>query len=185
MVRKEARILIGHATTNWLGLMKVLCKNKAPQIKRQVASVSKKAKEPSDQNNNNFLSGPQHPPNVNYSLTVPQHPPKEKYSQRVMVKQQQDKRLTSQPHSCRRRHCRVKPVHREVDGQMDHQSVKSHLFQADSSVMRMQSGQSVQSCSSHMPSQSEVLSEQNNHYCSSHSRTTTPSQSEILGFLPK
>ena len=36
------------ATVTWLGLVKVLCPNKVPKIKRQVSSVSKKAKEPSD-----------------------------------------------------------------------------------------------------------------------------------------
>ena len=35
------------------------------------------------------------------------------------------------------------------------------------------------------PSKSEIKSLSNNHYCSSTSRTSTPSQSEILGFLPK
>ena len=58
VTREEARILISHATATWLGLVKVLCPNKVPRIQRQVASVSKKAKEPSDSNNNNFLSGP-------------------------------------------------------------------------------------------------------------------------------
>ena len=43
VTREEARILISHATATWLGLMKVLCANKVPRIKRQVASVSKKA----------------------------------------------------------------------------------------------------------------------------------------------
>ena len=33
------RILISHAASNWLGLVKVLCDNKAPRIKRQVASI--------------------------------------------------------------------------------------------------------------------------------------------------
>ena len=37
------RILISHAASYWLGLVKVLCDNKAPQIKRQVASVDKKS----------------------------------------------------------------------------------------------------------------------------------------------
>ena len=32
--REEARILISHATATWLGLLKLLCKNKAPKIKR-------------------------------------------------------------------------------------------------------------------------------------------------------
>ena len=46
VTREEARILISHATVTWLGLVKVLCPNKAPRIKRQVASVSRKATEP-------------------------------------------------------------------------------------------------------------------------------------------
>ena len=58
VTREEARILISHATATWLGLVKVLCPNKAPRIKRQVASVSKKATEPSESNNSNSLSGP-------------------------------------------------------------------------------------------------------------------------------
>ena len=42
VTREEARILISHATATWLGLVKVLCPNKAPRIKRQVAYVSKR-----------------------------------------------------------------------------------------------------------------------------------------------
>ena len=37
------RILISHAASYWLGLIKVLCDNKAPRIKRQVASIDKKS----------------------------------------------------------------------------------------------------------------------------------------------
>ena len=37
------RILISHAAAYWLGLVKVLCVNKAPRIKRQVASIDKKS----------------------------------------------------------------------------------------------------------------------------------------------
>ena len=70
VTREEARILISHATATWLGLVKVLCPNKAPRIKRQVASVSKKAKEPSESNNSNSLSGPEHPPKAKYTGTV-------------------------------------------------------------------------------------------------------------------
>ena len=66
VTREEARILISHATVTWMGLVKVLCPNKAPRIKRQVASVSKKAKEPSESNNSNSLSGSEHPPKVKY-----------------------------------------------------------------------------------------------------------------------
>ena len=90
VTREEARILISHATATWLGLMKVLCPNKVPRIKRQVASVSKKASEPSDSNNSNSLSGPEHPPKVKYfsnnKITTPQHPPKAKYTGTVTYK---------------------------------------------------------------------------------------------------
>ena len=37
------RILISHAASYWSGLVKVLCDNKAPRIKRQVASIDKKS----------------------------------------------------------------------------------------------------------------------------------------------
>ena len=37
------RILISNAASYWLGLVKVLCDNKAPRIKRQVASIDKKS----------------------------------------------------------------------------------------------------------------------------------------------
>ena len=37
------RILISHAAAYWLGLVKVLCVNKAPRIKRQEASIDKKS----------------------------------------------------------------------------------------------------------------------------------------------
>ena len=143
--------------------MKVLCPNKAPKIKRQVASVSKKVKEPSDQDNKNFISGLQHPPKVKYTILTPQHPPKVKYTQTVMVKQPQDERPTLKQFSQGRKCCRDKPVHREADGQLDHQPVKSHLFQVDSREATSLGGrQSVPSC-----------------------QVSTPSKSEILGFLPK
>ena len=37
------RILISHAASYWLGLVRVLCDNKALRIKRQVASIDKKS----------------------------------------------------------------------------------------------------------------------------------------------
>ena len=86
VTKEEARILISHATATWLGLVKVLCPNKAPKIKRQVESVSKKAKEPPDSSNNNLLSGLQHLPKVKYTISTPPHPTKVKYSGMVMVK---------------------------------------------------------------------------------------------------
>ena len=101
VTREEARILISHVTATWLGLVKVLCPNKVPRIKRQVASVSKKAREPSDSSNSNSLSGPEHPPKVKYfynnDIPTPQHPPKVKYTGTVMVNEQQHERPTSKP----------------------------------------------------------------------------------------
>ena len=119
VTREEARILISHATATWLGLMKVLCPNKVPRIKRQVASVSKKASEPSDSNNSHSPSGPEHPPKAKYSsnnkIMTPQHPPKVKYTGTVMVKEQQHELPTSKPCSHGRRHCRGRPAHREEE----------------------------------------------------------------------
>ena len=37
------RILISHVASYWLGLVKVLCDNKATRVKRQVASIDKKS----------------------------------------------------------------------------------------------------------------------------------------------
>ena len=50
VVREKARILISHATATWLGLVKIICKNKASKIKRQAASISKKTAKPWDSN---------------------------------------------------------------------------------------------------------------------------------------
>ena len=190
VTREEARILISHATATWLGLMKVLCPNKVPRIKRQVASVSKKATEPSESNNSNSLSGPEHPPKVKYfsnnKITTPQHPPKVKYTGTVTVKEQQYELPTSKPRSHRRRHCRGKPAHREEEDQVDNRPVKFQSSQTnDDGAMSLGGRQSVLPCRISTPSQSEIKSVSNNHYCSSTSRTATPSQSEISGFLPK
>ena len=190
VTREEARILISHATATWLGLVTVLCPNKAPRIKRQVASVSKKAREPSDSNNNNFLSGPEHPPKVKYfynnDITTPQHPPKVKYSGMVMVKEQQSERPTSKPCSHGREHCRGKPAHREEEGQVANRSVEFQSFQVDTKEATGMGGrQSMLPHCISTPFQSEIKCVSNNRYCSSNPRTSTPSQSEISGFLPK
>ena len=190
VTREEARILISHATATWLGLVKVLCPNKVPRIKRQVASVSKKASEPSDSNNSNSLSGPEHPPKEKYfsnnKITTPQHPPKVKYTGTVTVKEQQYELPTSKPHSHGRRHNRGRLAHREEEDQVANGSVKFQSFQVNNGGATSMGGrQSVLPRWISTPSQSEIKSVSNNHYCSSTSRTTTSSQSEISGFLPK
>ena len=128
VTREEARILISHATATWLGVVKVLCPNKAPRIKRQVASVSKKAREPLDSSNSNSLSGPEHHLKVKYlynnDITTPQHPPKVKYTGTVMVNEQQYERPTSRPRSHGRKCLRGKPAHREEEGEVANRSVE-------------------------------------------------------------
>ena len=190
VTREEARILISHATATWLGLVKVLCPNKVPRIKRQVASVSKKAREPLDSSNSNSLSGPEHPPKVKYfynnKITTPPHPPKVKYTGMVTVNEQQHEMPTSKPHSHGRRHRRGRPAHREEEGQVANGSVEFQSFQVDTKGAKSMGGrQSVVPRRISTPSQSEIKSVSNNCYCSSTSRTSTPSQSEISGFLPK
>ena len=189
VTREEARILICHATATWLGLVKVLCPNKATRIKRQVASVSKKAREPLDSSNSNPLSGPEHPPKVKYfhnnKITTPPHPPKVKYTGTVTVNEQQHEMPTSKPCSHGRRCRRGRPAHREEEGQVANGSVEFQSFQVDTKgAMSMGGRQSVLPCWISTPSQSEIKSVSNNHYCSSTSRTSTPFQSEISGVLP-
>ena len=190
VTREEARILISHATATWLGLVKVLCPNKAPRIKRQVGSVSKKAKEPSESNNSIFFLGPEHPPKVKYfsnnKITTPQHPPKVKYTGTVTVKEQQYELPTSKPCSHRRRRRRGKPAHREEEDQVDNRPVKFQTTQTNNGRATSLGGkQSVLPRQISTPSQNEIKSVSNNRYCSSTSRTATSSQSEISGFLPK
>ena len=190
VTREEARILISHATVTWLGLVKVLCPNKVPRIKRQVASVSKKANEPSESNNSNSLSGPEHPPKVKYfynnKITTPQHPPKVKYTSTVMVKEQQYELPTSKPCSHRRRCCKGRPAHREKEDQVDNRPEKFQPHQTNNRRATSSAGrQTVLPHQISTPSQSEIKSVSNNRYCSSTSRTATSSQSEIPGFLPK
>ena len=168
--------------------MKVLCPNKAPRIKRQVASVSKKAREPSDSSNSNSLSRPEHPPKVKYfynnNITTPPHPPKVKYT--GTVNKQQHKIPNSKPCSHGRKCRRGKPAHREEEGQVANRSVEFQSFQVDTKGATSMGGrQSVLPRRISTPSQSEIKSVSNNRYCSSTSRTSTPSQSEISGFLPK
>ena len=173
VTREEARILISHATATWLGLVKVLCPNKVPRIKRQVASVSKKATEPPIASNSNSLSGSQ-------------HPPKAKSTGTVTVKVQQYELPTSKPRSHKRKRRRGKPAHREEEDQVDNRSGKFQTSQTNNGKATGPGGrQSVLPCRISTSSQSEIKSVSNNRYCSSTSRITTPSQSENSGFLPK
>ena len=93
---------------------------------------------------------------------------------------------TSKPHSHGRRRRRGRPAHREEEGQVANGSVEFQSFQVDTKGATSMGGrQSVLPRWISTPSQSEMKSVSNNRYCSSTSRTSTPSQSEISGFLPK
>ena len=131
------------------------------RIKRQVASVSKKAREPSDSSNSNSLSGPEHPPKVKYSynnkIMTPPHPPKVKYTGAVMVNEQQHEMPTSKPCSHGRRHHRGRPAHREEEGQVANGSVEFQSFQVDTKGATSMGGrQSVLPHQISTPSQSEI-----------------------------
>ena len=103
-----------------------------------------------------------------------------------MVKEQQYELPTSKPCSHGRRCCRGRPAHREEEDQVANGSVKFQSFQINNGRATSMGGrQSVLPCRISTPSQSEIKSVSNNRYCSSTSRTTTSSQSEISGFLPK
>ena len=85
-----------------------------------------------------------------------------------------------------RRRCRGRPAHREEEDQMANGSVEFQSFQVNNSRATSMGGrQSMLPRWITTPSQSEIKSVSNNHYCSSTSRTTTSSQIEISGFLPK
>ena len=173
VTREEARILISHATATWLGLVKVLCPNKAPKIKRQVASVSKKANEPPIASNSNSLSGSQ-------------HPPKAKSTGTVTVKVQQYELPTSKPRSHKRKRRRGKPAHKEEEDQVENRSGKFQTSQTNNGKATGLGGrQSMLPCRNTTSSQSEIKSVSNNRSCSSTSRITTSSQSEKSGLLPK
>ena len=183
--REDARILISHATASWLGLVEVKCKNKAPKVKRQVATVTRKC---SKTNPESCLSDPAHPPKDDISR--PEHPPKVKYTahnnKTVMVKLQEDRLLTSTQHSHGRKHCKGKPLNKEGESHHETQQVKPQITESNSdTVMGGESRPSMSHCKTSTPSQSEIFSANNRVYLKSHCRTTTPSQSEISGKMPK
>ena len=103
-----------------------------------------------------------------------------------MVNEQQHEMPTSKPCSHGRRHCRGRPAHREEEGQLANGSVEFKSFQVDTKgAMSIGGRQSMLPHRISTPSQSEIKLVSNNRYYSSTSRTSTLSQSEISGFLPK
>ena len=122
----------------------------------------------------------------NNKITTPPNPPKVKYTGTVMVNELQHKMPTSKQCSHGRRHHRGRPAHREEEGQVANGSAEFQSFQVDTKGATSMGGrQSMLPCQISTPSQSEIKSVSNNRYCSSTSRTSTPSQSKISGFLSK
>ena len=172
--REDARILISHATASWLGLVEVKCKNKAPKVKRQVATVIRKN---SDNNEKSCLSGSAHPPKVNIQYTTPNN---------KTVKEQEGKSPSSTPHSHGRKQHRGKPLNREGESHQDLQQVKPQVTEPTSDTVL--GGGSRPASLPHKtdtPSQSEIFSYNNRLYCKSYCRTNTPSQSEKSRNVPK
>ena len=193
--REDARILISHATAFWLGLVEVKCKNKAPKVKRQVATVTKKQ---SDTNPRSCLSDPEHPPKVKYteksgniSLSKPEHPPKVKYTthnnKTVTVNLQVDRSPTPIQRSRGRKRRKGKPLTREEDSQQETQHTQPQVTGPSSdAVLGGGNRPTTTGGKTETPSQSEIYRSHNNRvYCKSHCRTSTPSQSEISGKTPK
>ena len=119
--REDARIPISHATATWLGLVKVLCTNKAPKCKRQVASVTRKNEQPI-KNNSDFRT------------TTPSQ--REIFSERTNTPSQREifssdgrtvKTATSpssKSHGCERKRRRGTKLHRSEEGLEEHPSVQ-------------------------------------------------------------
>ena len=183
--REDARILISHATATWLGLVEVKCKNKAPKVTRQVATVTRKSIK---DNPNDCLSDPAHPPKDDSSR--PEHPPKVKYTthnnKTVTVNLQEHRLPSSTPCSRGRKHRKGKPLNSEGESHPETQHAKAQVTETDSdTALGGGSRPSVTSGKTQTPSQSEIFSPNNRVYLKSHCRTSTPSQSEISGKLPK
>ena len=183
--REDARILISHATGYWLGLVEVKCHNKAPKVKRQVASVTKKTEKT---NPESCLSGPEHPPKEN--ITTPAHPPKVKYTahnnKMVTVNLQEDKLPTSTQRSRGRKRRRGKLLNREVESHPETKHTKPQVPVPNGDTVlggRRRSSMSYDKTST--PSQSEIFLHNIHGYCKSHFRTNTPSQSDFSGNTPK
>ena len=125
--REDARILISHATASWLDLVRVLCTNKAPKCKRQVASVTKKLKEPPGNNSHFRTSTPFQREIFSERITTPSQ--SEIYhgtahNNKIDTKKStRAEEATSTSHSIGRKQRRRKKTRREVDRSVEHSAV--------------------------------------------------------------
>ena len=174
--REDAWILISHATASWLGLVKVLCTNKAPRCKRQVASVTKKLKEP-PRNNSYFRTSTPSQSEI-FSQTAHNNKTTTEKSTRA-------EEATSTSHGNGRKQRRCKKLHREVDRSIEHSAVEQQDPPTNSLPSReVQSEPPVSLAGLPHPPKVKYTASHNNHF-EAHFRTSTPSQSEIFSKTPK
>ena len=189
--REDARILISHATASWLGLVKVLCTKKAPKCKRQVASVTKKLKEP-PRNNSHFRTSTPSQSEIFAAMTTTSSQ-REIFSGAVhnnkttTEKSTRAEEATSTSHSKGRKQCRCKKLHREVDRSVEHSAVQWQDSTSNSFPAREVQSEPTASLAGllHPPKEkySQCTASRNNHF-EAHFRTNTSSQSEIFSKTP-
>ena len=190
--REDAWILISHATVSWLDLVKVLCTNKAPKCKGQVASVTKKLKEPACNNSHFRTSTPSQREIFSDRATTSSQ--REIFSgtahnnKTTTEKSTRAEEATSTSHSNGRKRHRCKKLHREVDRSDEHSAVQWQASTSNSQPAREVQSQPTASLSgpTHPPKEKYSLStaSHNNHF-KAHFRTHTPSQSEIFPKTPE
>ena len=191
--REDARILISHATASWLDLMRVLCTNKAPKCKRQVASVTKKLKEPPRKNSHFRTSTPSQ--REIFSETTSSQ--SEIYHGATHNNKTVTKRPTSAKeanatcHNFGRRRRSRRRTHKEVVRSVELTAVQRQA--STSSCQQDRAGQSQPTAlltgPTHPPKEKYSLrtASHNNHNnrFAAHFRTSTPSQSEIFSNTPE
>ena len=190
--REDARILISHATASWLDFVRVLCTNKAPKCKRQVASVTKKLKEPPRKNSHFRTSTPSQREIFSKRTTTPSQ--SEIYHGTAhnnkidTEKSTRAEEATSTSHSIGRKRCRCKKTHREVDRSVEHSAVQRQASTSNSQQAREGQSQPTASLTgpAHHPKEKYSLSTatRNNRF-EAHFRTHTPPQSEIFSKTPE
>ena len=177
--REDARILISHATASWLDLVKVLCTNKAPKCKRQVASVTKKIKEPV-RNNSHFRTSTPSQSEI-YHRTAHNN-------KTVTEKSSGAEEATSTSHNFGRKRRKCKKTHREVDRSVEHSAVQWQASTSNNQQAREVQSRPTASLtgSAHPPKEKYSLrtATRNNRF-EAHFRTSTSSQSEIFSKTPE
>ena len=184
--REDARILISHATVTWLGLVKVLCTNKASRCKRQVASVTKKLKKPAH-NNSHFRTSTPSQREI-FSARTTTSSQREIFSHNnnpVMKTPRTDEEAISTSHSNGRKCWRAKKTHREEDRSVEHPSVTRQDQVTNSLASREVQSWPVQPLAGPAHPPKEKYTTTHNNRFKAHFRTSTSSQSEIFSKTSK